>query len=158
MGRSSRLGRDLHRINRHLPDWRSASQPSLNWHAANSPMSGPRTLTGIRRSFRLGYPQSGNSHKASLLHLNPLPEETRRSHPRLPMERCPDEVPQAHHSDLHFAVCSGNHDSAGRQISPDRAPVYEWFVGLGTEPKIITDGSTRTVNHLIVTTVPYQGN
>jgi predicted phosphodiesterase len=53
------------------------------------------------------------------------------------------------------AVCSGNHDNAGRQISPDRAPVYEWFVGLGTEPKIITDGSTQIVDDLIVTTVPY---
>jgi predicted MPP superfamily phosphohydrolase len=27
------------------------------------------------------------------------------------------------------AICSGNHDHAGRQISPDRAPVYEWLVG-----------------------------
>jgi hypothetical protein len=53
------------------------------------------------------------------------------------------------------AVCSGNHDNAGRQISADRAPVYEWLVALGREPKVITDGATRTVNDLIVTTVPY---
>jgi len=53
------------------------------------------------------------------------------------------------------AICSGNHDNAGRQISADRAPVYEWLVALGGEPKIITDGATQTVNDLIVTTVPY---
>jgi hypothetical protein len=43
----------------------------------------------------------------------------------------------------------------GRQISADRAPVYEWLAALGREPKVITDGATRTVNDLIVTTVPY---
>ena len=53
------------------------------------------------------------------------------------------------------AVCSGNHDNAGRQISADRAPVYEWLVALGKEPKIITDGSTHVLDDLIVTTVPY---
>jgi Icc-related predicted phosphoesterase len=53
------------------------------------------------------------------------------------------------------AICSGNHDNAGRQISADRAPVYEWLVALGKEPKIITDGVTEVVNDLIVTTVPY---
>jgi DNA repair exonuclease SbcCD nuclease subunit len=53
------------------------------------------------------------------------------------------------------AICSGNHDNAGRQISADRAPVYEWLVSLGREPKIITDGVTQVVNDLIVTTVPY---
>jgi DNA repair exonuclease SbcCD nuclease subunit len=53
------------------------------------------------------------------------------------------------------AVCSGNHDNAGRQISADRAPVYDWLVSLGREPKIITDGLTQVVNDLIVTTVPY---
>src|ERR1700756_4129762 len=30
----------------------------------------------------------------------------------------------------------------GRQISADRAPVYEWLVALGKEPNIITDGVT----------------
>jgi predicted phosphodiesterase len=53
------------------------------------------------------------------------------------------------------AICSGNHDDAGRQISVDRAPVYGWLAGLGKEPKIITDGATEVVNDLIVTTVPY---
>jgi len=53
------------------------------------------------------------------------------------------------------AICSGNHDDAGRQISVDRAPVYEWLGALGKEPNIITDGVTRVVNDLIVTTVPY---
>lgn len=28
------------------------------------------------------------------------------------------------------AICSGNHDNAGRQISADRAPVYEWLYEL----------------------------
>jgi len=53
------------------------------------------------------------------------------------------------------AICSGNHDNAGRQVSADRAPVYGWFRALGREPNIITDGATDTVNDLIVTTVPY---
>jgi Calcineurin-like phosphoesterase len=53
------------------------------------------------------------------------------------------------------AICSGNHDNAGRQISPDRAPVYEWLVALGREPKIITDGVTQVLNDLIVTALPY---
>jgi hypothetical protein len=53
------------------------------------------------------------------------------------------------------AICSGNHDNTGRQISADQAPVYDWLVALGGEPKIITDGATQTVNDLIVTTVPY---
>jgi Icc-related predicted phosphoesterase len=53
------------------------------------------------------------------------------------------------------AICSGNHDDAGRQISADRAPVYEWLFALGKERNIITDGVTQTVNDLIVTTVPY---
>jgi DNA repair exonuclease SbcCD nuclease subunit len=33
------------------------------------------------------------------------------------------------------AICSGNHDNAGRQISADRAPVYEWLYELGKEPR-----------------------
>jgi hypothetical protein len=52
-------------------------------------------------------------------------------------------------------ICSGNHDNAGRQMSVDRAPVYQWLVALGKEPKIITDGMTELVNDLFVTTVPY---
>jgi predicted phosphohydrolase len=53
------------------------------------------------------------------------------------------------------AICSGNHDNAGRQISADRAPVYEWLVTLGREPNIIADGVTQVVSDLIVTTIPY---
>jgi predicted phosphodiesterase len=53
------------------------------------------------------------------------------------------------------AICSGNHDNAGRQVSQDRAPVYDWLVSLGREPKLITDGVTHVLDDLIVTTVPY---
>jgi calcineurin-like phosphoesterase family protein len=53
------------------------------------------------------------------------------------------------------ALCSGNHDNAGPQISPDRAPVYKWLVDLGAHRNIITDGSTRKLEKLVVTTVPY---
>jgi Calcineurin-like phosphoesterase len=53
------------------------------------------------------------------------------------------------------AVCSGNHDNAGRLASHDRASVYEWFIDLGTQRRIITDGSTRKLEDVIVTTVPY---
>jgi predicted MPP superfamily phosphohydrolase len=53
------------------------------------------------------------------------------------------------------AICSGNHDNAGRQISADRAPVYEWLYELGKDSRIITDGSTEVLDDLIVTTVPY---
>src|ERR1700751_1524241 len=35
-------------------------------------------------------------------------------------------------------VCSGNHDNAGRRVTADRAPVYEWFHALRSEAKIIT--------------------
>ena len=56
------------------------------------------------------------------------------------------------------AICSGNHDNAGRQISADRAPVYEWLAALGREPRIITDGSTDVLGDLIVTTVPYHSS
>jgi hypothetical protein len=53
------------------------------------------------------------------------------------------------------AVCSGNHDNAGRLVSYDLASVYEWFIDLGTHRNVITDGSTRKLENLIVTTVPY---
>src|ERR1700733_3459368 len=52
------------------------------------------------------------------------------------------------------AVCSGKHDNAGRLVSHDRASLYEWFIDLGTHRNIITDGSTRKLENLIVTTVP----
>jgi predicted MPP superfamily phosphohydrolase len=53
------------------------------------------------------------------------------------------------------ALCSGNHDNAGRLVSHDRASVHEWFIVLGAHPKIITDGSTRKLENLILTTIPY---
>ena len=56
------------------------------------------------------------------------------------------------------AICSGNHDNAGRQISADRAPVYEWLYELGKDPRIIADGSTEVLDDLILTTVPYDCN
>jgi predicted MPP superfamily phosphohydrolase len=52
------------------------------------------------------------------------------------------------------AVCSGNHDNAGRIASHDRASVYGGFIDLGSHPNI-TDGSTRKLDNLIVTTIPY---
>jgi hypothetical protein len=56
------------------------------------------------------------------------------------------------------AICSGNHDNAGRQISADRAPIYEWLFELEKKPNIITDGMTQVVNDLIVTSVPYHSS
>jgi predicted MPP superfamily phosphohydrolase len=53
------------------------------------------------------------------------------------------------------AICSGNHDNAGRLVSHDRASVYGWFIELGTHSNIITDGSTRKLENLIVTAIPY---
>jgi predicted phosphodiesterase len=53
------------------------------------------------------------------------------------------------------AVCSGNHDNACRLVSHDRASVYGWFIDLGTHRNIITDGSTRKLENLIVTAIPY---
>src|ERR1700676_3866890 len=35
------------------------------------------------------------------------------------------------------AVCSGNHDNAGRLVSHDRVPAYEWFIDLGAHSNII---------------------
>jgi hypothetical protein len=53
------------------------------------------------------------------------------------------------------AICSGNHDNAGRQISQDRAPVYEWLFALWREANVITDDTTQVVNDLIAAIVPY---
>jgi len=53
------------------------------------------------------------------------------------------------------AVCSGNHDNAGGLISHDRASLYKWLVDLGAHPNIITDGATRKLEDLILTTIPY---
>jgi predicted MPP superfamily phosphohydrolase len=53
------------------------------------------------------------------------------------------------------AVCSGNHDNTDRLVSHDRASVYGCFIELGAHPNIIADGSTRKLENLIVTTIPY---
>ena len=53
------------------------------------------------------------------------------------------------------AVCSGNHDNAGGLVSHDRASLYKWLVDLDAHPNIITDGVTRKVEDLILTTIPY---
>ena len=53
------------------------------------------------------------------------------------------------------AICSGNHDSAGKQVTWDRAPVYQWLAELGKVTNIITDGCTRLLDDTIITTVPY---
>jgi DNA repair exonuclease SbcCD nuclease subunit len=53
------------------------------------------------------------------------------------------------------AVCSGNHDNAGRLVRTIWASVYKWFMDLGTHRNIISDGSTRKLENLIVTTIPY---
>jgi hypothetical protein len=52
-------------------------------------------------------------------------------------------------------ICSGNHDNAGRLVTHDRASIYEWFIEFEAHQNIITDGSTRKLENLIVTSVPY---
>jgi len=53
------------------------------------------------------------------------------------------------------AICSGNHDNAGRTISHNRASFYKSFIQRRTHPNIIMDGSTRKLENLIVTAIPY---
>jgi hypothetical protein len=53
------------------------------------------------------------------------------------------------------AICSGNHDNAGGLVSHDRASLYRWFIELGTHPKVVTDGMTRKLENIIITTIPY---
>jgi predicted phosphohydrolase len=53
------------------------------------------------------------------------------------------------------AICSGNHDNAGHQVVWDRAPIYQWMAELGQLPNLITDGCTRLMDDIIITTVPY---
>ena len=54
-----------------------------------------------------------------------------------------------------IAICSGNHDNAGHQVTLDRAFVYEWLAELGQRANVITDGCTRLLDNIIITTVPY---
>jgi Icc-related predicted phosphoesterase len=56
------------------------------------------------------------------------------------------------------AFCSGNHDSYGPIIPAARGPSYPWLVELDNLPSVISDGQTRIVGELIVTTLPYCAN
>jgi Icc-related predicted phosphoesterase len=53
------------------------------------------------------------------------------------------------------AFCSGNHDSYGPIVPASRGPTYPWLVELDNLPSAISDGVTRIVGELIVTTLPY---
>src|SRR4029077_2896229 len=57
-----------------------------------------------------------------------------------------------------LAVCSGNHDSCGPIVPASRGPTYPWLVELDNLPSVISDGQTRIVGELIVTTLPYCAN
>jgi predicted phosphodiesterase len=54
-----------------------------------------------------------------------------------------------------LAICSGNHDTVGKEIKLDRAPVFEWLALLSKHRNLISDGCTRVFGDLIITTVPY---
>ena len=99
--RAHSLSEDLLQIDQHLLDLRSPSQLFANWRCAGLLRLDLKILVGIQQSFRRGYPLNGNSPEPSLLLSNRLPEETRRSHLALPMERRPCEVPPAHRSGRH---------------------------------------------------------
>src|SRR6202035_5781249 len=53
------------------------------------------------------------------------------------------------------AICSGNHDNAGGLVWQDRASVYQWSIELATHAKVVTDGTTRKLENIILTTIPY---
>jgi Icc-related predicted phosphoesterase len=53
------------------------------------------------------------------------------------------------------AVCSGNHDWLGQTLVPPRGPVERWLVELDDVPNIVSDGRSRIVGDLVVTTVPF---
>jgi Icc-related predicted phosphoesterase len=69
---------------------------------------------------------------------------------------------QGHLRDLasktNVALCSGNHDSFGPIVPAARGPTYPWLVELDNLPSVISDGQTRIVGDLIVTTLPYYAN
>jgi Icc-related predicted phosphoesterase len=56
------------------------------------------------------------------------------------------------------AICSGNHDSFGPIIPAARGPTYAWFAELDEIQRIISDGQTRIINDLIISTLPYCAN
>jgi Icc-related predicted phosphoesterase len=54
------------------------------------------------------------------------------------------------------AICSGNHDSLGQTVAPPpRGPVDWWLAELDRVTNIVSDGQTRVVRDLVVTTLPY---
>ena len=61
-------------------------------------------------------------------------------------------------SKTNIALCSGNHDSFGPIVPAARGPSYPWLVELDNLPSVISDGQTRIVGRLIVTTLPYCAN
>jgi Icc-related predicted phosphoesterase len=61
-------------------------------------------------------------------------------------------------SKTNVALCSGNHDSFGPIVPAARGPTYPWLVELDDLPSVISDGQTRIVGELIVTTLPYRAN
>jgi Icc-related predicted phosphoesterase len=69
---------------------------------------------------------------------------------------------QGHLRDLasktNVALCSGNHDSFGPIVPAARGPTYPWLVELDNLPTVVSDGQTRIVGELIVTTLPYCAN
>jgi Icc-related predicted phosphoesterase len=56
------------------------------------------------------------------------------------------------------ALCSGNHDSFGPIVPAARGPAYPWLVELDNLPNVISDGQSRIVGELIVTTLPHCAN
>jgi Icc-related predicted phosphoesterase len=53
------------------------------------------------------------------------------------------------------AVCSGNHDNAGRLVLHESGISLRVFIDLGAHSRIITDSTTRKLENLILTTIPY---
>jgi Icc-related predicted phosphoesterase len=54
-----------------------------------------------------------------------------------------------------IAICSGNHDSYGPIVPAARGPTYPWFAELDKIQKITSDGQTRIIDDLIISTLPY---
>ena len=44
-----------------------------------------------------------------------------------------------HRGQTALAICSGNHDAVGREITSDRAPVFEWLAELSKHRNFISD-------------------
>lgn len=53
------------------------------------------------------------------------------------------------------ALCSGNHDNAGKMIVHDRVTVLAWMMKDLEARGLITDGQTATFGSLVVSTIPY---